>query len=515
MSEKTIREDPAILFRGWFSKDIENPLQHLVGGPARLKVIVVLACVLGLEAADKATVGAVAGQLIHSLHIGYVEIGLLVSASTIMAAIVTLPFGILVDKVQRTRLLVITIAVWSLVQAISGASNSYTMLLLSRLALGAVVAVASPAVASLTGDFFLPRERGRIFGYILGGQLVGVAFGFMLSGNIAALLSWRVSFWALAALGGILALVIWRFLPEPARGGQSIVPIGATEVPSAEEAKAGDVPPPQGNDEEDEVDIEEEIEEQHIAAHKSLVLDRDPADLSLWHVVRYVLSIRTYRTLIIASALGYFYFTGLRTFAIVFMRGRFDLSQAAATTVSVVIGLGAIVGVLLVGRGGDALIHRGKLAGRVWMGAAAYLLATAAFLPGMLSHSLFIAGGLFFIGAAGIGGANPAVDAARLDVMHFRLWGRAEGVRATLRYLLEAIAPPLFGYVATWFGSSHGVFGATHGHGTSGGAGLGQAFLVMLVPLAIAGLILIFRTAKTYPRDVATAIASEQATREE
>lgn len=39
---------------------IEAPLASLTGGPARLKVIVLLACVLALDAADKATVGAVA-----------------------------------------------------------------------------------------------------------------------------------------------------------------------------------------------------------------------------------------------------------------------------------------------------------------------------------------------------------------------------------------------------------------------------------------------------------------------
>ena len=51
---------PAGWLRRWLRHDIEQPLQDLAGGRARLKVIVLLACVLSLDAADKATVGPVA-----------------------------------------------------------------------------------------------------------------------------------------------------------------------------------------------------------------------------------------------------------------------------------------------------------------------------------------------------------------------------------------------------------------------------------------------------------------------
>jgi len=51
------------------------------------------------------------------------------------------------------------------------------MLLLTRLALGAVVATATPVVASLTRDLFPPGERGHIYGYILTGELAGAGLG--------------------------------------------------------------------------------------------------------------------------------------------------------------------------------------------------------------------------------------------------------------------------------------------------------------------------------------------------
>jgi len=499
--------------RDWFRRGVEGPLEHAVGGRARLKVIILLACVLALDAADKATVGAVASPLKQALGISNVEVGWLVTASTAIGALVTLPFGALADRVHRNRLLVTCIVTWSTMMVVGGASTSYWMLLLSRLALGAVVAAAAPTVMSLIGDFFRPGERGRILGYTLAGELIGVAFGFLISGNVAALLSWRASFWVLALVGFVLAGVIWKWLPEPARGGHGIVPIGAEDLPDdgdTDEAQAHEKTGDYSYDT-SSADIDHAVDEQDISPHASLVLHHG-ADMSLWQAVRYILSIRTYRILIVVSSLGYFYFTGLRTFAIVFMSHRFHLEQAVASSLSVGIGLGAIIGVLLAGRIGDALIGRGRLDGRILTAGAAYLLATVAFTPGFLNGTLWITGAFFFVAAAGIGGANPAVDSARLDIMYSGLWGRAEGVRATARFALEAIAPPLFGYVASLFQQGPAnAFAQAGSHGSSSGGGLGQAFLVMLVTLAAAGLLLLLRARHTYLRDVATAVASEHA----
>jgi MFS family permease len=478
-----------VKLRRWFRRDVERPLENLVGGPKRLKVIALLACVLALDAADKATVGAVAAQLERDLHIGNVEVGLLVTVSTAIGAFATLPFGVLVDRMNRRKLLVIGVALWSFAMIAAGAAVNYPMLLLCRLGLGAVVAVASPAIASLTGDFFHPSERGRIYGYILAGELIGVAFGFLISGNLAAVVSWRVPFFVLAAFGIALASVIAYKLPEPKRGGQSRM--------SDENSNGGETHP-----------VADIVDERDIEPRGDLVLREDPEHMPLWQAVKYVLSVPTYRVLITASALGYFYFTGLRTFAIVYMREHFHLAQAIASTVSVGVGLGAIAGVLAAGALADGMIDRGRLSGRIIVGAGAYLIATAALAAGMLLPTLGFAAPFFFVAAAGLGGANPAVDSARLDIMHSRLWGRAEGVRSTLLYAFQAAAPPLFGWISTLFGGSGGNLG-TPAKGQSG-AGLDASFLIMLITLALAGLVML-RALKTYPRDVATAIASEHA----
>lgn len=487
-------------------------VRDVVGGPARLRVVVLLASVLAVDSADTATVGATAVELERSLHIDNVQIGLLVTASTALGALATLPMGVLTDRVNRTRLLCWAIVAWSVAMVVAGAAQSYLTLLLTRLALGIVIATAGPVVASLTGDLIPAADRARVYGFIMSGQLIGAGIGFVVSGNVAALLSWRYSFWILVLPGLVLAAAIWRLLPEPARGGQSRLAIGATRLRPAQPSDLGpDAPETARHTVPGDDRTAREIRAGHIAPHEDRVLHEDPSGRSLWWTVRYVVSIRTNVVLIIASALGYFFFSGLKTFAVVFMRGRFDVGQSLASILLFVLGTGAIAGAITGGRVADRLLEGHRITARPVVAGVAFALAAAMFLPGIMTTSLPIAAPLFFLAAAGLGGANPPLDAARLDLVHSSLWGRAEAIRTVPRSLLEAAAPLLFGYVSTLFGAATLGLGAA-GQITHGGVALRDTFVIMLIPVAVAALLLLWVARRTYPRDVATVVASQHPT---
>lgn len=508
---------PGVALRTWFRRDVEDKLSEVVGGQARLRFITLLACVLGLENADTATVGAVAAPLEHALRIGNARLGLLVTVSTAVGALATLPMGVLVDRVSRVRLLTAAIVVWSAAMVISGLAQSYLMLLVTRLALGVVVATAGPAVASLTGDLFLPGERGRVFGYILSGELIGTGVGVLIAGDVAGVWSWRVSFIVLAVPGLLLAGAIHRLLREPSRGGQSRLYPHHAE--GGDRREVGDSPGEEPDA--DQGELADEIREAGVAPHPEHILDHDPGTMPLPSAVRYVLSVRTNVVLIVASALGYFFFSGLRTFGVEFLRGRFGLGQSIASTLFVVVGAGAVVGVLSSGRVADRLIGQGHLAARPLVTGVAFLTAAVLFAPGLLVVSLAAALPLILLAGFAYGATNPPLDAARLDIMQHHLWGRAEAVRTVLRSLFEAAAPLVFGVVSADFGGGHAGFAASSGTKTTAAvakasaSGLDSTFLIMLVPLVVAGTVLLVVARRTYPRDVATAVASESRTRHE
>src|SRR5947208_3836955 len=204
-----------------------------IGGAARTRVVVLFGSVLALSGADAATVGAVAPQLEHALHISNTEIGLLSSAAVLVGAVFTIPVGLLVDRIKRIPILSLSIVLWSIASLLSALAGSYSSLLLSRLLLGAVTATAGPAIASLTGDYFPARERGRVYAYILGGEIAGTAFGFIISSSVASVIDWRGAFVLLAIPGFFLAREPYRTVPEPLRGGQSRLEPGVMDLRQA------------------------------------------------------------------------------------------------------------------------------------------------------------------------------------------------------------------------------------------------------------------------------------------
>lgn len=443
-------------------------LTHHLGGEHRTRVIVVLACVLGLSGADVTTVGASATELRHGLHISNTDIGLLVAVTSLVGATASVPFGALADRVRRTRVLGGAILLWGAAMIWSATPATFGGLLLARAFLGVVTAAAGPFVASLVGDYFPGNERGRVYGYILAGELLGAGFGFAVTGDIAAL-SWRAAFVVLAIPAFVLAWFVIQ-LDEPKRGRQ---------------AAAVD---------EHGTDAQKLVREHELEPDAERILRVDPRRLGIVEAARYVLGVRTNVILIAASACGYYFLAGLQTFGVEFVKGQYRIGQAPANLLLLVLGGGAIGGVLLGGQLGDNLLRRGMLSARIVVSAVAVTLAAVVFVPALFTRSALTAVPYLVVAAFFLASQNPPLDAARLDIMPPLLWGRAEGVRTLVRSLAQALAPLLFGAVSDY------VFGGGH-------SGLKWTFVVMLVPLA-ASAVLLYRALRTYPADVATAAAA-------
>ena len=462
-------------------------LTTALGGRERTRVILLLAAVLALASADTATVGASAIQLRHDLGINNTDVGLLVTVTSLVAAAASLPFGVLADRVTRTRVLGGAIVLWGAAMIWSATAPTFGQLLVARLFLGAVTAAAGPIVASLVGDWFAASERGRIYSYILSGEFIGAAIGFSVTGGIATL-SWRAAFVILALPAFVLAWLIFK-LPEPARGGTSPLLSGGVEQPPETD--------PADEDGEQTTDAQRIARDRGLEPDPQLVLTQDPRQMGLLAATRYVLSIKTNVAIILASAGGYYFLSGVQTFGVEFVTKQYGIAQALSTLVLLVIGAAGVLGVLAGGALGDFLLHRGYLNGRILVSAIAATVAVVLFVPAVFTRSPLAALPYISLAAFALSAQNPPIDAARLDIVHPLLWGRAEAIRTFLRTLAQAFAPLLFGAVSDY------VFGG-------GRSGLQWTFAIMLLPLAASAYFL-FRALRTYPRDVATASASARA----
>lgn len=474
-------------------------LDDVLGGRARRRVVVVLTCVLALATADQGALGATAISVQDYFDISKAEFGVLGSITTAVTVVVALPFGVYVDRVTRTRMLGWVTVLWAVAMVASGLATGFLFLMCARVFLGTVIAVAYPTIASLIGDYFPTSERGRIYGFVLSGELIGTAIGIVLASLAASAFgTWRAAMLVLALPAVAVCWLVFR-LPEPARGGASRMPAGQREVLSAERVRRGEGPDGGGEEPapgQGESLVEEQVAERGIEPRHELVLDDDPSELGLPAAIRYVLRVRTNVIVIVAGALGYYFFSGLRFFGIQWIQEHYGVSRDTASSLVLLISIVSVGGVVAGGRFADGLLRRGRITARVVVPAVTIVAAAVLFAPGIATSSVVLALALTLPGAFLFAASNPPLDAARLDVMPSRLWGRAESVRTLFRGALEASAPITFGFVA----------GAVFGGRSSG---LTATFLVMLVPLVFSGLILMLAR-MTYPRDVATAVANDR-----
>lgn len=392
----------------------------------RSRVLLLLGLVLALDYADRSSIGALGPDLKRAFDISNTEFGLVASAFSVVGGLATIPAGILTDRTRRTLVLAAAVSLWGIAMFATGAATTFLFLISARVFLGAVTATARPVLFSITGDVFPAKARGRALGVIGSGEIVGNGIGFLVAGSVAAFLSWRGVFWLLGGLGFGLVYLLWR-LPEPPR------------------------------------------RRKHVAQH------------SLLDALRYVLGIRTQVLVMTATAIGSFFFAGLRTFVIVFAVKEYGVHRSVADLALLVAGIGGVIGILAGGRLGDRL-------GRIEVALVSYLIAVAALVPAFLLPSLWEALPLYVIGAATLSAPIPPLDAVRLDVVHPLLWGRAEAIRTILLVVAEAGSPLLFGFLADRIAGG-------------GAAGLRWTFELALGSLLASAAILVVAR-RYYPREV-------------
>lgn len=213
---------------------------------------------------------------------------------------------------------------------------------------------------------------------------------------------------------------------------------------------------------------------------------------SIGVVLRTLIAIRTNVIVLLADGVGNFFYAGVASFSVLFVTERYGLSNALVDALAPVVAVGVIAGILVGGRLGDRLTRQSGGSRRLMVAAMCQLFATGAFAAALLSSWIVPAGSFLFVGATILGAAGPCLDAVRVDIVAPAIRGRAEAARGLLTLVSSALGPATFGLVATALG------------GKAHGIALRDAFLIMLVPLAIAPLILL-SAVRTYAADAAAA----------
>ena len=129
-----------------------------------------------------------------------------------------IPIARWADRGSRRTIIAISILIWSIMTAFTGAARGFWMILAARVGVGIGEAGCSPPAHSLISDYFPPEKRGTALSIYSIGIPVGGSLGTLIGAWVGDLFGWRMAFVAVGLPGVLLALIVRWTLKEPERG---------------------------------------------------------------------------------------------------------------------------------------------------------------------------------------------------------------------------------------------------------------------------------------------------------
>ncbi len=172
----------------------------------RWKLTGLLFCCGALNYADRAATSAVFPLFRATLGITDLEIAAVGSLFLWAYALASPLAGVLADRSSRSRLVVISLASWSIITACTAMVTTVNQLLLTRVLLGLAEALYLPAAIALIADHHGPGSRASAISVHTAGLSAGLVAGGTLSGYLGEHYGWRIPFLSLGTAGILLAI---------------------------------------------------------------------------------------------------------------------------------------------------------------------------------------------------------------------------------------------------------------------------------------------------------------------
>jgi len=167
-----------------------------------------------LDAMDVMLYSLVLAYLIREFSMSTRTAGLLNSLTLVASAIGGLLFGVLADRIGRTRSLMASILVYSLASAACGLVHTIPQLALFRFLLGLGMGGEWSAAAALIAETWRPEHRGKALGLMQSSYAIGEGIASVVVLFVLPHFGWRAVFFV-GVLPALMVLWIRRDVPEP------------------------------------------------------------------------------------------------------------------------------------------------------------------------------------------------------------------------------------------------------------------------------------------------------------
>ncbi|WP_462402394.1 MFS transporter [Pseudomonas sp. Marseille-QA0332] len=196
--------------------------------PGRWYAVGCLIIFYAISMVDRFILSAVAQPVSQSLGLTNTQIGLLLGAGfAILYSVAGIPVAYLIDRGNRTRIILIGVSLWSLMTAASAFTADFSTLLICRAGVAIGEAVLTPAAMSLIGDMYLRKERALPTSlYMATGNIMATG-AFLIGGAVyqyagtqqlmPAMEAWRFTLFAVSLPGFLMVVLFALSVREPAR----------------------------------------------------------------------------------------------------------------------------------------------------------------------------------------------------------------------------------------------------------------------------------------------------------
>lgn len=198
---------------------ITSENERLLSRGYRTWLMAVLLIVSSFNFLDRAILTALAQPIKQDLKLTDFQLGLLQGlAFAVVYSMLGVPIGWLAERVRRTGIITVCVAVWSVMTVLCGFAGNFIQLFLCRVGVGVGEAGFLSPTSSLLSDHFKANRRASMLAIVMLGTPIGYLIGPTLGGWIAQEWSWRYAFMVVGAPGLLVALLVFFTLKEPPRG---------------------------------------------------------------------------------------------------------------------------------------------------------------------------------------------------------------------------------------------------------------------------------------------------------
>jgi len=122
------------------------------------------------------------------------------------------------DRLSRRSVILWSLIGWSIATALCGTARTAWELVAWRVLLAVAQVAYMPTAQAFIADVHGPETRAKASGLFQAGSYVGIFLAGLPAAAVATQFGWRMMLVFSGLVGLALAVVMWRFLPDPQRG---------------------------------------------------------------------------------------------------------------------------------------------------------------------------------------------------------------------------------------------------------------------------------------------------------